>query len=197
MSLLKIHEAKRRLGINSDEHDLLLLDLITDVSSLIETYCDRHFEADDYIEYQDGLGEDYFLTDEWPINSIASIYDDPDREFTSSSLVDSGYYTYYPYEGKVMLVATGAIIGVNLYTVFSTSQRGIKITYNAGYTTIPSDLKMIASEIMMKKFKNIQDKRTGITSIGSAGESFSITLTDVLPDHKMILNAKYRNRGIM
>lgn len=195
MGLLKLFEAKRRLGINTDDHDLLLIDLIEDVSSILETYCGRHFSAADYVEYQDGTGEDYFLTDEWPINSITSIYDDPDRDFTSSSLVDPTYYTYYPEEGKVHLVATGAVIGVNLYTVFSTAKRNIKITYNAGYTNIPSELKMIASEIMMKKFKNIQDKRTGMTSIGSAGETMSFHLNDLLPDHKMILNAKYRLRG--
>ena len=195
MALLKLFEAKRRLSINTDDHDLLLIDLIEDVSSMIETYCGRHFEADDYTEYQDGLGEDYILTDEWPINSITSIYDDPDREFSSSSLVDATYYTYYPYEGKISLVATGAIIGVNLYTIFSRGQRSIKITYNAGYTAIPGELKMIASEILMKKFKNSIDKRIGMTSISSSGESLSYTLNDILPEHKMLLNAKYRNRG--
>jgi hypothetical protein len=195
MSLLKLFECKRRIGINTDDYDLLLLDLIDDVSAIIETYCGRHFNAVDYVEYQDGTGEEYFLTDEWPINSIASIYDDPDRVFSSSSLVDPTYYTYYANEGKVSLVATGSIIGVNLYTIFSSGRQNIKITYNAGYSTIPSDLKMIASEIMMKKFKNIQDKRIGITSVGSAGESIGLTLNDMLPDHKMILNAKYRLRG--
>ena len=195
MSFLKLFEAKRRLGINTDDHDLLLIDLIEDVSSVIESYCGRNFSATDYVEYQDGKGEEFFLTNEWPINSIASIYDDPDRSFGSSSLVDSSYYTYYANEGKVSLVSTGSIIGVNLYTVFSSGRQSIKITYNAGYSTIPSDLKMIASEIMMKKFKNIQDKRIGMISIGSAGESMGFTLNDMLPDHRMILDAKYRLRG--
>lgn len=195
MALIKLFEVKRRLGINTDDHDLLLIDLIEDVSSIIETYCGRHFSVADYIEYQDGTGEEYFLTNEWPINSIASIYDDPDRTFSSSSLVDTTYYTYYANEGKVSLVSTDSIIGVNLYTIFSSGRQNIKITYNAGYTTIPSDLKMIASEIMMKKFKNIQDKRTGMTSIGSAGETMSYNLEDMLPEHKMLLDAKYRYRS--
>jgi len=196
MSLLKLHEVKRKVQITTDDYDSLLLDLIEDVSAIIESYCGRNFTAADYTEYQDGTGKDYFFTDEWPINTITSIYDDPDRLFASDSLVDSTYYTFYANEGKVSLIYSDAIISVNLRSLFSVGVRNIRIIYNAGYTTIPSDLKMIASEILIKKFKNIQDKRIGLTSISSAGENFSFHLNDMLPEHKMILDAKYRYRGI-
>jgi hypothetical protein len=194
--LLKLHEVKQRLFlINEDKYDLLLMSLISDVSSILETYCGRHFTAADYTEYQDGNLNDEILTDEWPINSVTSIYDDPDRTFSSSSLVNADDYVFYPDEGIIRLLISGTIVGRNFQTVFSIGHRNVKIVYNAGYTTIPGDLKMIASEIITKKFKSYTDRRVGMTNVSSNGENMSFAINDILPDHKLILDMKYRERG--
>jgi hypothetical protein len=193
MGLLTLSEAKRRVGITDDNNDLLILDLINDVSAMIESYCGRHFSVADYVEYQDGAGDDYFFTNEWPINSITSIYNDLEREFGDTTLVDSTYYTFYADEGRVKLVYD--FLYGNLIELFEPGVRNIKITYNAGYTVIPYDLKMIAAEILTKKYKNTMDKRVGMISIGSAGETTVFHLNDMLPEHIKILDGKYRNRG--
>lgn len=193
-NLLTLHEAKLRMNIQDDSHDMLFNTLIADVSSIIEGYCGRTLTDGTYVEYKDGGGNQEILTDEWPIISITSIYDDVDREYPDISLIDSDDYTFYPNEGKIVLMSS-TIIGRNFRTVFYNGKRNVKITYVAGYTTIPGDIKIIASEILMKKFKNIIDRRIGISSISSSGENFSIALSDLLPDHKMILNGRYRHRG--
>ena len=87
------------------------------------------------------------------------------------------------------------LIYSNWTEVFARGIRNIKISYIAGYTAIPYDLKMIASEIMTKKFKNVMDRRVGMISVGSAGETTTLHLGDMLPEHRMLLDGKYRSRG--
>jgi hypothetical protein len=194
-NLITLSELKVRLNITDDDNDRLLINLISDVSGIIENYCGRHFTAADYTEYHDGNDEDEFNTDEWPINSIASIYDDPDRTFPSSTLVDADDYTFYANEGRVALLISGTIIGRNFRTVFSYGRNNIKITYNAGYTTIPSDLKSIASEVIARKYKNVMDKRWGLIGVGSAGENMTFSPDDLSAEHRRLLDSKYRGRG--
>lgn len=192
MNILTSREAKLLLNITDDKQDDLITMLVTTMSTTIETYCDRSFGAADYIEYQDGDGTDTMYTDQWPINSIASIYDDPAREFLSDSLLAATDYTYYANEGRISLLSS--VLNSKFSYCFSPGYNNVKITYNAGYTAIPSDLKLIASEIMGKKYKNIMDKRWGFMNVSSAGEGFQIMVNDLLPDHRMFLDMKYRNR---
>jgi len=195
MGFFTVNEAKARLQITTDSHDTLIEYLIDDVGALLEAYCDRHFSANTYTEYHNGTGSNYILTKEWPINSITSLYDDPDRSFTSASLIDSDNYTFIADEGKIVLIEENVVLNIYMTTLFQKGVQNIKIIYNAGYTTVPSDLKLIAAEIMMKKYKNFMDKRIGMRTVGSGDERIGMYLNDMLPDHRMILDAKYRNRG--
>jgi hypothetical protein len=185
--LVSLGNLKSLLNITDNEDDTMLGLLNSSVTSLIETYCNRNFTDGTYTEYQDGCELPDIYVNEWPITTVTSIYDDPLRVFDSVTLLDSTTYTFYSNEGRISLLSDSY--------VFSVGKMNIKIDYRAGYTTIPADLQLIASEVVGKKYKNIKDKRWGYLNVSSAGEGFTIMVNDFLPDHRLILDTKYRSRG--
>jgi len=192
-ALVSLEEAKEVLNItdNSAEKDRLIERLIDRTTSLLESYCDRKFKARDYTnEEYDGDGTDYLLLDNYPVNSVDSLYDDTTRVFNSSSLVDEDNYVIYSEEGKIGVVSITGSPG--FYAQFSEGKRNIRITYNAGYSSMPDDLKMIALEILIKKFQTYDSRRVGILSVGVHGDALTINLGDILPEHREILDRKYR-----
>lgn len=191
--MVSLKEAKLALGLDDTQSDKdeFVSRLINDISGLVEAYCDRQLKARDYTnEDYDGLGTEELYLNHYPVNSVTSIYDDANRDFTSSSLVDSDDYVFYD-EGRVVLIAVTTTL---TSTGFTMGYKNIRVSYNAGYATIPADLRMIVSEILIKKFKAYGDRTIGYTGISIGGQNISMTLGDLLPEHKMILDAKYRRK---
>ena len=111
---------------NSNDEDLLI-ELINEVSLYILSYCARDSFKYKTVsnEIHDGYGDDYLYTDYVPIISITSLYDDVNRNFDSSTLVDSSYY-------EIKNADTGL---VRLYSyTFSKAKSSIQISYIAGYS---------------------------------------------------------------
>ena len=120
-------------------NDTLISTLIVNVTKEVQNYTRRKLVDDDYVEYYNGHGDNYLETNEYPINSIASIYDDIDRAYGASTLISSADYIF-------IAGTKNAEIGKIIYdgSVFDKGDQNIKISYNAGYATIPSDLEHAA-----------------------------------------------------
>lgn len=196
-NLLTLVEAKIFVRSETDVHDKLLNMLIPMVSQTIESYCDRSFDATDYTEYYDGEGSAHLYVDNWPINSVSALYNDTTRQFTTSSLIEDVNYVIYANEGRITLIGSYLAGSSMMDNAFTSGLQNIKIIYNAGYVAIPYDLRLIAGEVLAKKWKTYQDKRIGYSSISTQGESFVMTVSDLLPEHLRILNARYRKRGMI
>jgi hypothetical protein len=198
-ALVTLEEVKDALDISKIIQDDIIVRLIDDVSSAIETFCDRQFKSRDYTnEDYDGDGSNVIYTKEYPINSISSLYDDPDRNFTSSYLIDPSNYVFYSEEGKIQLITTTGSSGMLLGN-FSRGAKNIRINYNAGYDAIPYDLRMIATEITVKKLQTYSTRNIGVNSVTTQGETMNIALNDILPEHRELLKMKYKkiNFGIL
>lgn len=111
--------------------DDLIQNLITRISDDIEKTCGRSFHSATFTEYYNGDGGNRLLLNNYPISSITSLYDDTDRNYGSDTLIDSGDYISDDAAGMVIL--DGGL--------FAEGLKNIKITYVAGYSTIPSDLE--------------------------------------------------------
>lgn len=124
---------KEFLGIGTavTDDDTFIQNLITRVSDDIEKECGRTFADATYTEYRSGDSTGLLLLDQYPINSITSIHDDIDRDYGADCLIDADDYSYYSDSGIVELDGLTFCRGVN----------NVKIVYNAGYTTIPTDLE--------------------------------------------------------
>ena len=128
--------------------------LITAASVRANKYTSRKLLARDLVEYYDGDGTNVIFLDNYPINSIASVYQDSDRIFPEPP-VDSDDYIYYATNRKLVGLS-------NWYRGIQT----IKITYNAGYVTVPSDLEQGVLILISVMYKNYKDHRYGVTSVG-------------------------------
>lgn len=143
-ALTTVADVKESLGISSSDStkDNLIIRKINQATEMIEKYTGRRFKADDYTEYLDATNTDELVLSQRPINSIASISrrDSVDNE-NSFDAYDSEDYFFTA--GSVDSRA-GVIEGVFNFTG---GRDRIKVVYNAGYTTIPSDIAEAAATL--------------------------------------------------
>lgn len=131
----------------------------------------NQFESGSITEYHDGEGRKSFYTDEFPVTAVASLYDDIERNYTSGYLIDTDDYVWYA-DGRVELDGG----------TFSDGLKNIKITYTAGYSTIPADLVELATRWVAKIV--LYRKNIGVSSI--SGADGSVTYFDRFLDAEMI-----------
>jgi len=168
-ALTTLAKAKRFMDISGTDDDTLIEELIDSVSAQIEKWCRRKFLSRSFTEYHDGGGYSYVFVDNPPITAVASVYDDSDREWTSSDLVSATYYTTdgsYADEGRIQLWQG------KLY--FYDGVKNVKVTYTGGYSSVPADVEM-ACHALVSMWFNIRDKQ-GLTS--ESISDYKYTLSD-------------------
>lgn len=131
-ALTSVADVKETLGIPSSDHskDNLIIRKINQATVMIENYTGRRFKATDYVEDVDSSGTDQLILKQRPINSLTSIQQrDTTENDDDFEVIDSEYYFYDANAGVVE-----GVIG------FTGGWNGWRVTYNAGYTVIPSDV---------------------------------------------------------
>lgn len=136
--LITLQDVKNYLQIEESTQDAQLTQMIKSVEAQVKKTLGRELESAERTEYYDGDGKGIILVKEFPITAVASLYDDPDRDYGSDTLISSDDYIW----GQVDGLAPGAIrldLGF-----FYRSQKNVKVTYTGGYTTstLPEDIKM-------------------------------------------------------
>lgn len=138
-ALTTVADVKESLGIASGNtlKDNLITRKINQVSSLVEKYCDRIFIHQAYTEYRDGSQIDELVLDQRPIDTTQPFT----IERRDTSLNESNFETI-----DSNLIFIDEVSGV-LELQFRALGRWdrYKITYTAGYTTIPADLAEAAN----------------------------------------------------
>lgn len=146
LNLITKAEYKSYVGINSPNEDILIDSLIPKVSQLIKNYCRRTFV--DYIDDpkvdQFNGGEVLYLK-EYPVVSVSSV------EYS----VDYGktYVALAEYDDWVLNRAEDAIIPTSA-SIFQILVNGYKVTYTAGYESVPEDLKLAVFDLITYYRKN-------------------------------------------
>jgi hypothetical protein len=134
------------LGMEDDSIDKvneLIERLITAKTSAIANYIGHDFVlASDYTEYYNGDGGRRLYTDNYPINSVTLLNDDIDWDFDSSTDISSDDYRISNDKRYILLKDD----------IFTEAQQNVKITYNAGYTSIPDDLKQVCVEEVSRSY---------------------------------------------
>lgn len=135
-------------------HDESINQHINRASWELNTLTGRQLLARDLTEYYDGDGSDLLILRQWPINSVTSIYIDAGRSYGSDTLVSSDDYAYYDVRGTVGFDGASLTPGM----------QSVKITYNAGYTTIPPDIEGACLQMVAIDHKRETEKRVGVLS---------------------------------
>lgn len=138
-ALTSVSDVKESLGIASSDHtkDNLITRKINQVSQLIENYCDRSFHAADYVEEYNGSLTDQLVLHQRPINSVTSL------EYRGSSINEDSWRNQ-----DADFYFTDSTAGIlRLSFPAAGHWNRWRVTYNAGYTTIPADLAEAAASL--------------------------------------------------
>lgn len=143
--LITKQEYKTYAGINSINHDAEIELLIPKVSELVKTYCRRSFvdfvdEAK--VEVLNG-GYDRLILKESPVTQVISV------EFSK----DYGK-TYTKLAKFTDWVQSGDYIICTSHPVFDEHINGYRVSYFAGYETVPQDLKLAVLDLVTYYRKN-------------------------------------------
>ncbi len=133
--IITLADAKSWLNVSGTSKDTFLETLRDVTTRMIEDYTGHPFVTRQYTEYYDGRNETDVLLDHYPVYveldnsgnvSNITMYDDTDRDWTSSDLIDPDDYVIDPDIGRIRLY--------NEESSFANGRQNIKVTYWAGYS---------------------------------------------------------------
>lgn len=179
MALTDLETIKRLLNIPMDVtvNDVWLDALREAAESNVKTYCKRDFESQIYTDYYSGSNTRYLVLRQRPVTAVTSVYLDhrgrfgqnPDGSYSSDTLLTNGIDYVLTYDQGTATSACGVLQRVNgvwpeIYREHWTNKvsgepapaiGNIKVTYTAGFTTIPMDLQYAVCWIVAFMRRNL------------------------------------------
>ena len=171
MALTTIDAVKTHLGMEAGDTTLdpQLNQIIAGVDAAIKKQLKQQFESATYTEYYDGTGTETLYLRQTPVSVTGlAVYEDltgyfgvPAGSFASTTLLTHGTDYVLQKDQPNGMSLSGVLL--RLYsvwggrTVFGPAEvtgrpdvaRGsVKVTYTAGYTTVPADLAMAANQVI-------------------------------------------------
>ena len=142
--------------------------MVPQAIAIAESFCNRKFCKQTLTEYYDGNGTSEIVLRNIPVVSITNIWEDVDRNFTSDHLLtaDKDYIfnetngivtridAYWPHllrKGRVPVRGQGGYMSLGAKQLVMTEARYrkcIKVTYEAGWDTIPMDIQFAIGSIV-------------------------------------------------
>ena len=189
--LITLDDYKLLEGINSTQFDEKFEMLITSVSKLVRTYCNSEFDtyasSPGYTEYFDIQWDTYTVQLKYsPVISITNVYERRSQSTAYTELFTGGAGATPSYDWYLDQISD---------SIFRTQESGayknwpcgvgsVKVTYLAGYTTLPTDLQLAVADIITYYHLNEHKDRQSIGSATREGSgSSSIRYDPGFPDH--------------
>ena len=166
--LVSLETAKRHMNITHVDDDVLLTEMLTRVSALIETACNRTFAESDYVDYLNGNGKSVILLVNYPLVSIESV--------AVSGVVHSPNDYFFNYD----------FVMFKRNLRFEKGLKNVEIHYKAGFKTIPSDIEQAVIETVALRYA--ERDRTGQQSKSLAGETVAFFIKDLSPTAQTVVN---------
>jgi len=189
--LITLAQYKEAEGISNPKDDLRLQAIIPSISELVKTYC-----GNSIIDYYSVAKEEYFNIDwnthlvqltESPVVAIQSIETRDSATSSYSTLSSSEYYLDIPTDSVFYVSGRG-------YKNWPKGAGAVKVTYTAGYSATPLDLKLAVIDLITYYFKREHKERKtlGGASIQNSATT-SVSNSVAFPDHiKRVLDL-YKN----
>jgi hypothetical protein len=181
-ALITLEALKDFLKEDGTDHDKVLGVFINSVSEEFEGYLERTLNKTLYTDlYFDGDGEvEYFLPN-WPVSGTFTITED---DVVLTEGIDDDFMLYAE-KGKI--VRNG---------VWLKGYKTLKVTYTAGYETIPKDIQLACMKWCAWEFQQHKQKRWGETSRTDpdAGSVSTFRESEVWKEINRVIK-KYRRVG--
>jgi hypothetical protein len=194
--LVTLQQYKDFAGLKSLEHDARINVVIDSVSQLVKSYCGTSlidYASTNKVEYKtikDSLVKTIIL-DESPLIQVVSVEERTTQADAYVTLItensdSSGKYEYVIDDESDSIVRTNSTGEIS----WAKGPKSVKITYKAGYTSTPQDLRLAVYDLIKYYMK---DERKERMSMGGAtvenALSSSLNGNIGFPDHiKRILD---------
>lgn len=175
---------KEVLKITDVDRDSLITNIINRSYKILETYLGRVMKSATYTEYYDGDGSETLLLEQYPIISVTSLYDDPERVFGSDTLLDPSNYLIYKERGSIKLY--------NDESVFMCGLQNIKVIYVAGYATMPGDLEDACIQMAETIFNRVTTGGFDQATLGQESQQYD---KDLIPYNALRTLQGYKKYG--
>lgn len=186
-ALVTLDDYKIYKKITKTESDEQIQTIILSSSAIVKTYCGHAFidyfstPKVEYINIEPG--QHAILMNEWPIVSVSTVETrNTDGTYTvldsSEYFVDKGIDTIFMYSGY-----------------WPEGYGAVKITYTAGYSSTPEDVRIATLDLVSHYFKEEYKERKSIgsASIDNTTPRSSSGATPKWPPHVIRILDMYRN----
>jgi len=184
-ALCTYEDIQLHLELTSDQsHDDTVNDLINQYTKRFCNWCGvSSFKSASYTEYYDGNGQSILFLKNVPIASIETLADDDSYVWGSDTTVGLT---------DIRIIQSGK--GIYLIDdIFTPAIENVKVTYTAGYTTIPEDLKFAAIREVGRAFKHRKDWEVVSQTLTEMQATY---IDPVLGDDTVEVLSFYRNTWI-
>lgn len=179
--LVTLNELKTYKSITTFEQDNAYKALITQVSQLVKTYCNRTFidnYASDLTQKFDAVNNSSVFIDEFPINSVTSVSTTVDGGATLLALVED---TDYFVGNDIGEITTGT--GSNFLYYATIPYNSLIVTYSGGFQDTPDDLKLVVLDLVYYYFTQSFNPNKRLQSASLDTVSFSKLGDTAFPPH--------------
>ena len=192
--LITLAEYKEAEGIASPKEDLRLATLVPSVSQLVKTYC-----GNSIVDYYSTNKVDTINIDwdthivqltESPVNTIVSVEERDTYDSSYVTLSTSNHEYYIDSATDSVIRTTG---GTN-YKHWSRGPGAVRVTYTAGYASVPLDLRLAVADLITYYLKDEHKERRTIAGASIQNQASTSQRNNVaFPDHiKRVLDL-YKN----
>ena len=189
-NLITLAEYKEAEGLSNPKDDLRLQTLIPSISELVKAYC-----GNSLVDYYSTNKAETFSIDwatsvvqltESPLNTVVSVEERRSYNEAYATLTTANFDYYVDGNTDSIIRTNSGGRTIN----WATGVGAVKITYTAGYATLPVDLKLAVIDLMTYYFKREHKERR---TLGGASIQNSTTTSQAdnvgFPDHiKRILD---------
>jgi uncharacterized phiE125 gp8 family phage protein len=165
LTTLALAKSYLKIPALEPSQDAMIELFINSASALLESECDRVLKQQTgIVEYQDGRKQNIIVLKQYPVTAVSEVRIDQDSVFTDpATLIPPADYAITD-DGNALLYINGQ---------FASGNRSVKITYTAGYATVPSDLEHACLWLVFWYAKIRDAADIGRSTKNKEGESIS------------------------
>jgi hypothetical protein len=194
--LVTLQQYKDFAGLQSIKNDARINVVIDQVSQLVKTYCGStiiDYASTNKVEYKNikDLTVETIILDESPLIEVVSVQERTSQADSYVTLItensdSSGKYEYVVDDESDSIIRTNS----TSTRYWPKGMKSVKVTYKAGYTSTPEDLKLAVFDLIKYYMKDERKERQTIAGATIENQvSSSLTGNIGFPDHiKRILD---------
>lgn len=192
-NLITVEEYKEAEGITSPKDDLRLNNLIPAISQLVKTYCGNsivdHYTTPKVETFNVNWDTHLVQLTESPVNAVTSVKerDSYSADYKTLTVSAHDYYVDSSTDSVIRTTPGG-------YINWRKGPASVEVTYTAGYSECPEDLKLAVQDLVTYYLKDEHKERKTLAGATVQNQASTTQTNNVaFPDHiKRVLDL-YKN----